>query len=71
MNKKIIKPKRLRKGDTIGIISPSSPLAGLVPHRVERGIKMIERLGFKAIISPHALNVKDYCPELRKKELMI
>jgi len=60
MNKKIIKPKRLRKGDTIGIISPSSPLAGLVPHRVERGIKMIERLGFKAIISPHALNVKDY-----------
>jgi muramoyltetrapeptide carboxypeptidase len=60
MNNKLIKPNKLEKGDTIGIISPSSPLAGLVPHRVERGIKMIEHLGFKVVIAPHALNVRDY-----------
>lgn len=60
MNNKLIKPNKLKKGDTIGIISPSSPLAGLVPHRVERGIKMIESLGFKTVIGPHALNIRDY-----------
>jgi len=60
MNNKLIKPNKLKKGDTVGIISPSSPLAGLVPHRVERGINMIEDLGFKVKIAPNALNVKDY-----------
>ena len=43
-HKKIIKPKRLKKGDTLGVIAPSSSLP---PHVVERAIKNLEGLGFK------------------------
>ena len=42
--KKIIKPKRLKKGDTLGVIAPSSSLP---EHVVERAIKNLEGLGFK------------------------
>jgi muramoyltetrapeptide carboxypeptidase LdcA involved in peptidoglycan recycling len=38
----LIKPPKLEKRDTIGLVSPSAPLAGLVPHRTERAIKMLE-----------------------------
>ena len=57
---KLIKPKLLKKGDTVGIISPSAPLAGLVPHRVESGIEMIKKMGFKVIIGKNALKVREY-----------
>ncbi len=57
---KLIKPNQLKKGDVIGIVSPSSPLAGLLPHRVEKGIKMIESLGYKAIIGKNALKINNY-----------
>jgi len=53
----LIKPKKLEKGDTIGLISPSAPLAGLVPHRTERAIKMLEKLGFKVKVGRNALKV--------------
>lgn len=43
----IIKPKKLKNGDTIAIISPSSPLAGLTPHRLEKARKYFESKGFK------------------------
>lgn len=52
-----LKPKILKAGDTIGLISPSAPLAGLVPHRTQKGIKMLEQLGFKVKIGKHALKV--------------
>jgi muramoyltetrapeptide carboxypeptidase len=42
-----IMPHMLKKGDTIGIISPSSPLAGILPKRFERGIKELEKLGYR------------------------
>ena len=57
---KLIRPKLLKKGDTIGIISPSAPLAGLVPHRVENGVAMIKKMGFKVVIGKHALKVSGY-----------
>lgn len=57
---KLIKPKLLKKGDTIGIISPSAPLAGLLPHRVENGIEMIEKMDFKVKIGKSALRVNGY-----------
>ena len=40
-------PKKLKKGDTIGIISPSAGLAELFPHRVELGKKILEKIGFQ------------------------
>lgn len=54
---KLIKPPHLQKEDMIGIISPSAPLAGLVPHRVERGIAMFKEFGFKVKIGRHALKI--------------
>lgn len=57
---KLIKPSHLQKGDTIGIISPSAPLAGLVAYRVERGVKMLKEFGFKVNVGKHALKITDY-----------
>jgi len=54
---KLIKPPHLQKGDMIGIVSPSAPLAGLVFHRVERGIAMLKEFGFKIKIGRHALKI--------------
>lgn len=53
----LIKPKHLQKGDTIGVVSPSAPLAGLAPHRVKKGIKMLEKLNFTVKIGKYALKI--------------
>lgn len=58
--KKLIKPKPLQRGDVIGVISPSAPLASLVPHRVKKGIQMLKKLGFKVKIGKHALKVTNH-----------
>ena len=52
-----LKSKSLRVGDTIGLFSPSAPLAGLVPHRTQKGIQALERLGFKIKVGENALKV--------------
>ena len=56
----MIKPPRLRVGDTVGIVSPSWGGAGAHPHRVERGVRHLESLGFKVKIGPHALNQRGF-----------
>jgi len=53
-------PSHLKKGDIIGIISPSSGLANIFPHRVEKGKRMLENLGFKVIFGKHALERSGY-----------
>lgn len=57
---KLIKPMLLRKGDVIGIISPSAPLAGLVPHRVESSIESLKKMGFVVRLGASALKVDGY-----------
>ena len=52
--------EKIKKGDKIGIISPSAPLAGLVEHRYKNGIKKLEELGFEVEIGKHALDVTSY-----------
>ena len=42
--KKTIKPKRLKLGDTVGVIAPSSPLSD---EQFEKSIKSLTDLGFK------------------------
>lgn len=42
-----IYPSLLKKGDTIGVISPSGGLAALVPHRLDNAIKFLESQGYK------------------------
>ncbi|HLD04287.1 MAG TPA: S66 peptidase family protein [Candidatus Nanoarchaeia archaeon] len=56
----MIKPKALKPGDCIGLVSPSSGLAGLVPHRVEQAKRMLGELGFKVKIGKNALKTDGY-----------
>ena len=56
----MFKPNHLQRGDSIGAVSPSSPMAGLLPHRVERGVKMLEKLGFIVKIGEHALSISQH-----------
>ncbi len=67
-----MKPRVLRKGDTIGIISPSSGAAGLFPHRVERGRAALESLGFRVVLAEHAMGRRGWVsgtPEERAADL--
>src|SRR5487761_487347 len=56
----LLKPSRLAKGDTIGIISPSSPHAGMIPERFRRGVKALEDLGYRVKIGKNARNVSGH-----------
>lgn len=56
----MLKPPRLQRGDTVGIISPSWGGAGLFPHRVEQGIRQLNELGFKVRLAEHALSHISY-----------
>lgn len=42
------KPKALQKGDTIGLIAPSSPVRH--PEEVERSVQLLEEFGFQVIV---------------------
>ena len=55
-----MRPPRLRKGDTVGIVSPSWGGGAEYPHRVERGVEYLESSGFRVRIAPHAMNSVGY-----------
>ncbi len=68
----MIKPLRLKFGDTIGIISPSWGGAGRFPHRVEQGIQCLRGLGFDVRLAEHALNQNGFVsdtPENRVQDI--
>ncbi|MHA2495056.1 MAG: S66 family peptidase [Candidatus Hodarchaeales archaeon] len=44
---KLVSPHKLKNGDTLAIIAPSSGLAGLFPHRLDKGIAFLKSWGFK------------------------
>lgn len=52
-----LKPKALRPGDTIGVVSPASPCS---PELAQRGLQFLESLGYKLKILPHAFDQTDY-----------
>ena len=54
----IIKPKRLRKGDLIGLVTPASPVAD--PSRIEKGVQYFERLGYRVVVGKHVGRVCGY-----------
>jgi len=67
-----IKPKKLQKGDTIAIISPSWGGPSIFPHVYESGIKTLENLGFKIKEYPSARKEAEYTynnPEFRAKDI--
>ena len=55
-----MKPPRLRVGDAIGVISPAWGGGAEYPHRVERGVRYLESLGFRVRMAPHAMNSIGY-----------
>lgn len=55
-----LKARRLKEGDTIGIVSPSWGGAGCFPHRVEKAQEHLTSLGFKLKFAKHALNTKSF-----------
>lgn len=71
-SKHMIKANTLKEGDIIGVVSPSSPMAAIVKHRMEKGIRTLEEMGFKVRIGKNSLNVSDYTagtPEERAEDL--
>ena len=55
--KKIIKPERLNVGDTIGIISPASPI---FKEKLKKGIYYLENLGFNVKLGRHVYGERGY-----------
>jgi len=48
----ITKPRRLRRGDRVALLSPSGAAASFFPHRVSRGVSAIKELGFVPVLFP-------------------
>lgn len=66
-------PPQLIIGDTICLVSPSSGLAGLLPHRVEKALANLQKAGFKTKIAGHALKNSGYTsasPQDRALDIM-
>lgn len=53
-------PPRLKKGDTIGLISPSAGLAPFAMHRIEKAKKSLEEMGYQVKIGQNALKNNGY-----------
>lgn len=71
----MIKPKKLKKGDKVAIVSLSSGLAGekMFRHRYEQGKKRLEQLGFNVVTMKNALKGIEYLynhPEKRAEDFM-
>ncbi|MEM4330692.1 MAG: LD-carboxypeptidase [Candidatus Pacearchaeota archaeon] len=52
---KIIKPKHLKEGDIIGVVSPSSTIKPF-PRRLQRGLVALEKLGLKVKLGKYAVS---------------
>ena len=69
----MIKPKALRPGDTIGIISPASPIEEKYKDSFEKGVNVLRKLGYNVKIGSQALKQNGYLAgsdEQRASDLM-
>ncbi len=55
---RVIKPKKLQKGDLIGIISPASSLED--PSKLERGVRYLEKLGYNVVVGKNVGKFNGY-----------
>jgi len=53
-----IKPRALKKGDTIGIIAPASPPSS--PEKITKGAEYLERLGYRVKLGKNVQKVYGY-----------
>ncbi len=59
----MIKPKALQPGDTVGLVSPSSPVhihAHVTDEMLALGRKRLEDLGLKTVLGRNALKIRGY-----------
>ncbi|HBO16810.1 MAG: hypothetical protein UR69_C0001G0225 [Candidatus Moranbacteria bacterium GW2011_GWE2_35_2-] len=56
----LIIPKKLKKGDIIGIVSPSAGLGPIFPHRIEQAKKNLLKLGFNIKYAKNSLKNNGY-----------
>lgn len=71
----MIKPKRLKKGDKVAIVSLSSGLIGEkgIIHKLDIAKKRLEDYGLEVVVMPNALKGIEYLylhPEARAEDLM-
>ena len=65
--KKII-PNRVEKGDTIGVIAPSSPITEKKKIDIENSKKLIENLGLKVVLGKNIYsNSLGYSASVKEK----
>jgi muramoyltetrapeptide carboxypeptidase len=50
----LTKPRRVRTGDTVAVVSPAFGAVGRWPHRVERATAYLESLGLQVRVMPNA-----------------
>ena len=64
----MIKPERLKIGDTIGVIAPSSPIIGIKVEELERAREIVEKDGFKVKYSKNLFsNTNGYSATAKEK----
>ena len=64
----MIKPKKLNRGDMIGVIAPSGPIVGKKIEELERARKIVEKDGFKVKYSKNLfLNTNGYSSTAKEK----
>lgn len=56
----LIIPKKLVRGDVIGVVSPSAGLGTIFPHRIEQAEKNFNKLGFKVKYAKNSLKNDGY-----------
>lgn len=49
LTRKVVKPQRLERGDTIGVVSPGGPLNQVRLERLDRGIDYLRRMGYNIL----------------------
>jgi len=54
----VLKPPRLKPNDVIGVIAPAS--APSPPEKIDKGIRYLERLGYRVKLGKHAKNAHGY-----------
>lgn len=64
---KSIKPKKLQKGDLIGIVSPASSIDE--PSKIEKGANYLENLGYKVLIGKNVGKYNGYLAGTDKERI--
>jgi muramoyltetrapeptide carboxypeptidase len=64
-----IKPERIRKGDSVGVFSPSWPVTPDVRNQFDKGVESLKALGLKVRLAEHALGQHYYSAGTRQDRL--